>query len=817
MRTHPFFFLIFTLSVAATGWFHSASSESLFAQGTDVKSAQPPASRLSSPLRRAIQRGLAQGGDLAKELLTLDDLTISVRRDAEAVVNALATQTPQQLIQRTKENDNNSAFYLLTSCFENCELEESAAYKVFQEKGIPELLKAYDAIIALNQVENEEDLIYALKIMAHFQSKEGAQRIVEATRRPLAPDSYWWNHIFSELTNVNPIGESTLRAIRAPLPDERIAAKLLSEANELMLTDSISDHPFDTPAGHKQLEEWLVQTPPKSAPDEDYEENGRALDATVALAFINSDDRERLLKTAMKNESKDIQLEAAWAAAKAKFKFGTEALAEFCKDVHYAAKAKDYLEELEKKDAIPEAALEPNFAAKAEFSRWLQHPNELADIPDELEIVDQRELPWPPSGDMKKVWLIRYAKKDTTGLESDDVDIGMVGPMTWCFFYYDCTRRPIEDVYAIYAYFECKNQDLIQESYVEETLDPEQWLRQWKGEPLTDAEFILTISANGELNLRNHNLALASAKLNGEEGWVVFDGPRTRWYPKSEQPADEVGDYNDSVILEIHLGRQLLQLPLDANNRKEFLNNGPKQRTPEEIVAAYEKLIDEFDQATTTRQVELLASYGELQPHFDSYVSSVVKLKDADKTETTITLYEKLIDKAAKVKLEDKEDIYGSYSALGRMLETYSQILIERNRQADVIQLIKTMEPYRREDYNYSELGIIAFKAGDHALAESILSKVLDTRGVEDYLDEEVAILAEIWKGKGELKKGQQLMLESLKQIKRRIAESEEYPEARPEFIREYKVYYEKFLELYPDGNALLDEARLPADPSQKK
>lgn len=817
MRTHPFSFLILTLSVAATGWLHTASSESLFAQGTDVKSSQPPASRLSSPLRRAIQRGLAEGGDLAKELLTIDDLTISVRRDAEAVVNALATQTPQQLIQRTKENDNNSAFYLLTSCFENCELEESAAYKVFQEKGIPELLKAYDAIIALNQVENEEDLIYALKIMAHFQSKEGAQRIVEATRRPLAPDSYWWNHIFSELTNVNPIGESTLRAIRAPLPDERIAAKLLSEANELMLTDSISDHPFDTPAGHKQLEEWLVQTPPKSDLDEVYEENGRALDATVALAFINSDDRERLLKTAMKNESKDIQLEAAWAAAKAKFKFGTEALAEFCKDVHYAAKAKDYLEELEKKDAIPEAALEPNFAAKAEFSRWLQHPNELADIPDELEIVDQRELPWPPSGEMKKVWLIRYTKKDTTGLEPDDVDIGMVGPMTWCFFYRNFTRRPIEDVYAIYAYFECKNQDLLQESYEEETIDPDQWLRQWKGEPLTEAKLIKTVSANGELNLRNHNLALASAKLNGEEGWVVFDGPRTRWYPKSEQPADQNGDYDDSVILDIHLGRQLLQLTLDANNRKEFLKNGPKQRTPEEIVAAYEKLIDEFDQATTTRQVELLASYGELQPHFNSYVDSLVKLKGADKTETTITLYEKLIDKAAKVKLEDKEDIYDSYSALGRTLETYSQILIERNRQADVIQLIKTMEPHRREDYNYSELGIIAFKAGDHELAESILSKVIEEKGVEDYLDEEAAILAEIWKGKGELKKGQQLMLESLKQIKRRIAESEEYPEARPEFIREYKVYYEKFLELYPDGKALLDEARLPADPSQKK
>ena len=783
----------------------------LSAQEAGAKAAQPPASRLSSPLRRAIQRGLADGGDMAKELQSLDDLTISVRRDAEAVVSALATLTPQQLTKRTKENDEVTAFYLLTSCFEKCELEESVAYKVFQDKGIPELLKAYDGIIALNQKEDEEDLVYALKVLVHFQSKEGASRIVEATRRPLAPDNYLWYSVFNELTKLNPIGESTLRAIRAPLPDERIAKTLLSTANNMMLAEEIDEHPFDTPAGHKQLELWLTQPAPKSEADE---EDGAALDATVALAFINSKDRERLLTFALKNPKKEIQLEAAWAAAKADFKFGTEALVEFCKDVHYSAKAKSYLEELEKKDAIPKEALEPDFAAKAEFSGWLQHPNELAEIPDELEIIDHREVPWPPSGDMKKVWLIKYLKRDTVGLDGDDVNIGMVGSMTWCFFGYDLIKRPIEDIYALHVCFEMENDELIQESSEIEELDLERWLPQWKGEPLSDVELIKVIEANGELNLRNHSLALASAKLNGEEGCVVFDGPRTKWYPKSEQPVDEDGDYAQSAILDIHIGRQLLGLSLDVTDRKNYLANGPKMPEPAQIVSIYEKLVDDIPNATPERQVELLRSFGPLSEHFDSYVTSVETVRGANKDETFIALYEKLLAHVEKLQDEDKEEVLDSYSAVGGQFKTYADLLLAKKRQSDVLALIKKFEPIWEEDYSYADLGIIAFKAGDVPIAEKILTKVIVEDESSDYRFEEIAILAEIWKGKGETEKGRELMVKSLKQLKIRIAESEAYPESRPEFIKDYKTTYEKFMQLYPGSEELLKAANLPADPS---
>jgi hypothetical protein len=51
-------------------------------------------------------------------------------------------------------------------------------------------------------------------------------------------------------------------------------------------------------------------------------------------------------------------------------------------------------------------------------------------------------------------------------------------------------------------------------------------------------------------------LALASATKNGEEGYVVLDGPRSKWYPKK----DLVPETPEEAVLMIHLGRQLLGL-----------------------------------------------------------------------------------------------------------------------------------------------------------------------------------------------------------------------------------------------------------------
>lgn len=788
----------------------------LSAQEPEAKGAQAPSSRFTSPLRRAVQRGLAEGGDIVKELRSLDDFTISVRRDAEAIVNALATLTPEQLVQRREENDNDSPLYALALWFERLDMENGLAYKIFQEKGIPQLIQAYDSVVTLSKSENEEDLVYILRILARYESQEGARRIIEAARRPLAPGSYWWYSIFSSLTKDHPHSDFVMRAIRAPLPDERIARQLLSSANQMMLAEELSEHPFDTPAGHKQLEIWLTQ-PSTDSSSNDYDDASPLIDATVALAFVKSEDRERLLRLAMQSPDKQIQLEAAWAAAKAEYKFGIDALVELCKELHYSATAKDYLEEIEKTDLIPVEALEPNFAAKAEFSQWLQHPNELAEVPDDLEIVDHRELPWPPSGEKKKFWLIRYLVKDKTGLEPDDVNIGLVGSMTWCFFAYDLNRRPIEDAYAIHAYFEMENNELIVESPEEEQLDVNRWLSQWKGEPLTDVEIVRVISANGELDLRNPVVALATAKLNDAKGWVVFDGPRTMWYPASDQPADEDGDYFDRAILMIHVGRQLLDLPLEVSDRQKYLANVVKPRTPEEIVTAFEKLLAELPTAKPERQQELLESYGMIAGHFDAYIDALVTLKSVDKEESLAKVYEQLLVIVDKLEGEAKLECSDAFSAIGSQFENYTNVLVKQNRQADVLALIKRFEPLWDYNYGYSQLGLAAHKAGDQELAEKLLTKLTEDEESAGYFFEDMLVLAEIWNSKGEAKRGQDIVVKSLKQLKVRIAEAREYLPSRASFTEDYKKTYVQFLKLYPDGEPRLKAEGLSPDLNPSK
>src|SRR5262249_53328145 len=110
----------------------------------------------------------------------------------------------------------------------------------------------------------------------------------------------------------------------------------------------------------------------------------------------------------------------------------------------------------------------PSFMAKAQFAQWLAHPNELGRLPDELEIIDHRELDWPPEREIKALWLLKYRVKDQTGLKDDDVNVGLVGSVTFCLFTYELARRPPEDAYAIHCYWEMSNLGLIAESEVDE-------------------------------------------------------------------------------------------------------------------------------------------------------------------------------------------------------------------------------------------------------------------------------------------------------------------------------------------------------------
>lgn len=780
------------------------------AQELDEQGSMQPGTFFSSPLRRAVQRGLAPDGNIVKELRSIRDKRIFVHRDAEAIINAIAVLTPQQLTQRLPKYDNRSALLELAAFFDNSNSKNSLAFRTFQEKGVPVLLKAYDSVLALNQPEDETDLLFVLKISAKLGSKESVSRIVEATQRPLAPNSHLWSSIFSELTPKNPITEFVFRSIPTPLTDERISGNLLVEANTLMLTGQIDHHPFDTPTGHQQLEKWLIAANTNSNDDRD--ESRLAIAATSALRYIDSAEQARILKIALQNPSKKIQLEAAGIATQAKLNFGVETLANLCQDVHYSFRAKSYLEQIEKREAIPAAASEPSFMAKAEFSDWLQQFRNLNSLPDELIVVDHREIPWPPTGDKKEAWLIQCVLKDPTGLSADDAHIGIVGPTTGCLVDHKTIQRSVEDIYALHACIELQNISLIDITRYTSLLDPDDWLPQWKGEPLSAVQIISAATTSDKLDLRNHKLTVASALLKDSEGWVVFDGPRTTWYPKSEQPSGDQDD-NAELVLKIHIGRQLLNLPIAANDRKEHLKKEPQPPGQEEFISNFEKLLED---ATTnpTRVKDLFRLVGPIELHFDAYVDAVVTTKNLNKDDVTLAIYERLLAVANKAtNPADQDDIYEPYSVIGIHFNNYVEILLKRNRQADAIQLIQRLEPVWKSHSSYTLLGATAFKAGDHLLAEKILSNILENNDLS-FESEAAVILAEIWNARGDASRGQKLIIETLNQIKSSIAETADDHRNRPEYFRQYRSTYDNFLRLYPDGEDLLESANLSANPT---
>src|SRR5262249_35760377 len=100
--------------------------------------------------------------------------------------------------------------------------------------------------------------------------------------------------------------------------------------------------------------------------------------------------------------------------------------------------------------AFPDAKMQdPNFVAGVEMNSWLAHPREYGRIPDSLELIDTRQLYWPPLKGVRQLWLFRYAY--TAGQDIDATEaVGLVGTTT--FAYGDAhPSMTCEELYALYC------------------------------------------------------------------------------------------------------------------------------------------------------------------------------------------------------------------------------------------------------------------------------------------------------------------------------------------------------------------------------
>ncbi|MFO0978618.1 MAG: hypothetical protein U0996_19585 [Planctomycetaceae bacterium] len=747
-----------------------------------------------SPLQKAIARGMEPGGDLSVELAALEERSFRSASDATAICDALKRLPAEEVVQEYSsrmEELVDQFLYVTTG---------SPAEKVLREKGIPELIRLFREMKDAADESKQSELVNLLRTLAMFGTREGAETVVEAAKSSFASDQYYWHVTLGQFTPDHAQHAFVFEELSKQLPEQFIGISFLDVANEAAVAEKLTAHPFDSDSGIRLLRGWLE--------DKDEEHYSYAHSVATALPFLKHAERDSLLSLAMKHPDNSVRLESAWAAAKLGIDEGFKTLSEACLDVNQSMPAKQYLEELKREELIPEAAKDPTFAARADFAHWLAHPNELGASPDEVEVVDQRQLVWPPEKSPKTFWLLRYRLKDTTGLEEDNQNYGLVGSRTWCFFDDYMMQRPIEDAYAIHCCWEQEVAELIDKAEIEGPEEEQTFQKHWTGAELQDVRFLKVVRMSLRLKYPTRRIAIATAKQNGQDGWVIFDGERSRWYPVAEQPPET----RDDTVWRIHAGRQLLRFTGDPD-RKSLLAQKPPQRSPEQFLEAYEKLMNAPLPTVPAEQEDRFSAYGVVGRNFEKYLENLGTVRSLSKSDATIVAYEQFLKLAEQSDPSIAEDVYGVSTVLSEHFGAYVIALVEKGRTDDAAALITRLTPHLNYNAGNVQLGAAAFRINNLDLAESHFKWMLDaeTETSDICYYDEVGIFAEVLQKKGEDRKAKDLLIRCMTELVERIGEQgggeAEY------YLKPYQMHRAAYLRLYPQGQAELNRKGLVENP----
>jgi hypothetical protein len=199
---------------------------------------------------------------------------------------------------------------------------------------------------------------------------------------------------------------------------------------------------FDKEHDHHQLlKQWLSDT--------GKEKYSYAQSAVTALPFI--DKPKSLLKIAVNHPDINVQMEAAWALVKTGDLQGVKRLKQWALDVNTSRVATRYLQELGLMDEIQPKALKPNFEAMAEAVNWLTHPKEFARAPDKIELLDTREIFWPPTNDKRWVWLFSYSYDGGEAGQPVNTGVVMAGSITFSLFSETSKQMKLLDIYGLHC------------------------------------------------------------------------------------------------------------------------------------------------------------------------------------------------------------------------------------------------------------------------------------------------------------------------------------------------------------------------------
>ncbi len=310
--------------------------------------------------------------------------------------------------------------------------KSTKAYAVFWKYGMPLVQQQVRELSTLPlKVGFNPKLFEGLAHLAGFIHEPSFPLIHSLSRTLPVAENYGWHRVFGSIRPQAPRNAPLIELLTTELPEAHASGCFMEWGNEHCHKGHLKSHPFDTRQGMERLESYLTC--------EDPERYAYAVSAAFALAFLC--EPAALIKLASAHPYPDVRIEAAWAKAKRGDEESLEVLAEFCLDWRTALRAARDLRELGREDRIPVEARIERSQAMAVMADWLKHPNELNKLPEELDIIDHREILWPPKGERALVTLLRWKCDGRTG-------VGLTGPDTWCFFSDADKDLPVLDIYA---------------------------------------------------------------------------------------------------------------------------------------------------------------------------------------------------------------------------------------------------------------------------------------------------------------------------------------------------------------------------------
>lgn len=307
----------------------------------------------------------------------------------------------------------------------------------------------YDRCLA--ELETDDDVSAVMDMLetyAAFSSAGGLERVLAASRDPrlVKPENrnLWIVLVRSYTQPGHPLAEQLAEGAARQTPSGSAALAMLETFNTMVAEERLERHPFASKGGLKQLRAWIVETDPAMAQV--------SFEATCALAAVDDDERDKLVKLAQESPLPRTRCKALSYALLGGDRSALKALARECLDVHASAAAREHLVALEHEDAIPAEAREADFEARALLSRELQESSQLGRVPDQLELFDARELDWPAAKETRRVWLFSWALGERSG-------IACVGTIPMIISDEETANLSAEDAYALYCCFDLAYHD----------------------------------------------------------------------------------------------------------------------------------------------------------------------------------------------------------------------------------------------------------------------------------------------------------------------------------------------------------------------